>query len=252
MIFCVLRFVVGFLLFRFYIGKRYSGNMCAVLAAVSMIVQPISVAGLLNQVTWGLTRINTWHNSAQPVALLFGICSLFCVFRVFEIWEQNKKISVKWLLLFVVASILAGLGKPSFAQVFLPAITVFCIGYCIKSRFANFKCCLAIAVACIPSLAIMMFQSGSFLDFSNLIGQNTDVSQTLDTESASVTVAWFDVMKYSWGNIPVTLLEMLAFPVYTLLAYVKTVIKDKKIILAWLMWGFGFLEYAALAQGGGI
>jgi hypothetical protein len=68
--------------------------------------------------------------------------------------------------------------------------------------------------------------------------------------ASGVIIDWFDVMRNTWGNIPLSLLGMLAFPAYIVIAYFKTAVKDKKIIIAWLMYGFGFLEFAALAQEG--
>jgi hypothetical protein len=226
-----------------------------------MIVQHISGVALKNQVTWGLAHINTWHNSTNPVALLFGLCALFSVFRLFEEWEQKKILSVKWTLLFAIANIMANLGKPSFAQVFLPAIVVFCIGYCIKSRFQSFKLCLLIAVALFPSAAILLWQSGTFFSWDNLTGmlqvqkallasEVTIIPQSSVIAATGVGIEWFEVMGYSWGNIPLTLLGTLAFPLYASFAYGKEAVKDKKIILAWLMAVAGFLEYAALVENG--
>ena len=261
MIMYVLRFVISYILLRYYIGERYSGNVCAALAAVSMIVQHISVVGLKNEVTWGIAHVNTWHNPTNPVAILFGICSLFCVFRLFEEWEQNSKISGKWLVLFGLVNVLADLGKPSFAQVFIPAIAIYCVCYCIKSKFKSFKFCLAIAIALIPSVIILMMQSGSFFNFSNLTAmeQNQRILlasaepvrlQVQSALASDVIIDWFEVMQSSWGNIPLTLIGTLAFPAYTAIVYFKETIKDKKVILAWLMGLIGFLEYAAFSQEG--
>jgi hypothetical protein len=257
----VLRFVVSWLILRYYIGKRYNGNICAVLAAVSMIVQHISYEALTNRVTWGLAHINTWHNSTNPVALLFGLCALFSVFRMFEEWEQKKRLSVKWTILFAAANVLADLGKPSFSQVFLPAIVVFCIGYCIKSRFRSIRLCLLIAAALLPSAAVLLWQSGSFFDLSSLIGMLEQQRTVLASEitilpqkpmiaSIGVGIEWFAVMGYSWGNIPLVLLGTLAFPIYATAVYGRAAIKDNKMILSWLMAAAGFLEYAALVEQG--
>ncbi len=223
-----------FYFIKVYLGKYYSNNLCGLFALVLMIIQPISWSGLTFVAEPGRNVFNTWHNPTSIGAKLFGIIAFFYFHKLFEEDEEKGKVAIKNYIIFAIVMCLANLCKPSFSQVFLPTIVLYCVVYCLKSKFAKFGFCFSIALSVIPSMLLFLFQA----------------MVSFDEEGQGIEIAWFDVMGHSGKAHPLAILGTIAFPLYVTVVYFKKNFKDRKISTAWLMYGVGFLEYAALAEKG--
>lgn len=227
-------FATNFGIMWWALGKQVNKHLCYMLSAMSIIVQPITVALLSGKVTWGISLINTWHNPTNVTARPFGIIAFYILCNAMYEWKSDNKIS--WKKLFVLSGtlVLANMGKPSFGQVFLPAVTLFCILWCVHSKFNNFRMCLAIAAAfVIPAIQLLLQMLYAFGD-----GDGT------------VEIAWFDVISHLYPNIGLLLLKYLLFPIAVTWYLRRTLKSDIEMQLAWLLWGVSFCEYAALAETG--
>lgn len=214
--------------------KNCSGVICACLAMVTMVIQPISHEGLVCSTEMGRAVFNTWHNPTNIVARFFGIIAFFYFHKILDDDKKEGSVHKKDYYIFSVVMCLANLGKPSFSQVFLPMIVIYCVIYCLKSKFVKFRLCLNIAFAVVPSVLILLSE------FLTSFYENGE----------GIEIAWFEVMNYSGTSNPAVLLGTLMLPIYITLIYFKDIVKDKKMVSAWLMYGIAFLEYAAFAEKG--
>lgn len=227
-------FATNFGIMWFALGKQVNKQLCYIFSMMSIVVQPITLALFSGKVTWGISLINTWHNPTNVAARPFGVIAFYILCSAIHEWKSDNKIS--WKKLFVLSGVLvvANMGKPSFGQVFLPSITLFCVLWCVCSRFKNFKMCLAIATAFVVPAMQLLFQM--FFAFGD--GDGT------------VEIAWFDVICHLQPNIALMLLKYLLFPIAVTVYLRKNLKCDIEMQLAWLLWGVSFCEYAALAETG--
>jgi len=236
LLFYVLTYVIIFYIFCKKLSERISYVFCAMAAGVLMLIQPISYEGLTFEIVSGRMLINTWHNPTNIVARPFGIVAVFLLFDILSLWETEKRNSLLLYVSFGFSLILANLGKPSFSQMFVPAVAIYFIGYCIYHKFSNFKFCFYLALSIIPSLGVLLLQT--ILSFGGGDG------------GGGVEIAPFAVLGQSQSNIPFMLITTLAFPMAVLFTDWKTNMSDKKIHITGMMVIVSFLEYAMLAEVG--
>ena len=215
--------------------KKKSIIWAICLAVYLIFVQPISRRGLLFVLSGRTQLISAWHN---PTNIWPRIIAVPVVILFIKIWEREKKdshVSIWNYVLFAVLLMVATLGKPSLVQVFFPAIFLFCGISCLAQKFHPFGTSLKLAVACIPSLLLMLWQAS--LSFDQGAG-------------GGVELAWLKVMGATGKAHVVVILGTIAFPLYYFIAYRKWKNTSNTLILAWIMYGVSFLEYAALAEVG--
>lgn len=222
-----------YLVYYISLNKRIdNGWIRVMLAAYLMILQPISKAGVLFQLAQRSQLISAWHNPTNIWARLLAVPIVLLAMRI---WTESEKVSWKQYVALGIMLCVVNLGKPSFSQVFIPSICIFCVVACIKERFAPFKTCLRLAVACLPSLILMAIQWGMTFEGNG---------------EGGVEIAWFKVMAASNKLSPVVLLGTIAFPLYYVIAYKKWKNPSEEMKFAWLMYAISFLEFAALAEVG--
>lgn len=227
-------YLIIFFFVKNNLQSRYSMKWFALLSMIVMVIQPISYQGITVGTDFGRPIFNTWHNPTNIVARMFGIVAFFLFVNIIDTSNQVITNKIKQYIAFSIALCLANLGKPTFSQIFIPTITIYCIIYCIVSKFSKFEVCLKIAISTIPSMIILGVQFWA----------------TLYEKGEGIEIAWFEVMNYSGKNNPLVILGTLAFPLFTSVAYFSDYIKDKKVVCAWIMYAISFLEFAAFAERG--
>lgn len=227
-------FIVCLYIMKKVFSEQYKEWVLAIFSFVLLIIEPISYNQLSGTVTSGVAMINQWHNPTNLIARMFGILSFFAFIEIIKKWEKQKIITNYGLVILAIFMVLANLGKPSFGQVFLPAVMVFCICYCVILKFNPFMLCIGIAISCIPSAAVLLVQ----------------MKFPFSVDSEGMEIAWFDVISALWGNVPFAVFKLLIFPIVVMLIDIADAVKEHKIQLAWCVWLVGFLEYAAFAEIG--
>jgi len=195
-----------------------------------LIVTPILLLVVLDaHVYLGYIGITTYHNPTiillRPIALLhFGY-----VVHVFD----NQPISKRTLALTAILTILSTLTKPSYTICLLPSLAILAAYKCVTKQRLGWKFLLVGII--VPSLVVLLWQYA--FTYGSLGEQD-------------VFFAPFDVMA-SWSGylLPKFMLSAM-FPLCVLVFYFKEVIKDNRLVLAWIMFLCGAFYTYFLAESG--
>jgi len=134
--------------------------------------------------------------------------------------------------------LLSNLSKPSFVQIFYPAIFLLMFLWLFVYRFRNFPLGMQLLLCCLPSVALMAMQ------FISAFYGSTN------KESAGVVFAPFKVAGMYTKNIAFSTLLVLAFPLFVGLCSIVRRTFDWTDAFAWIMLLVGMAEKFLLAEGG--
>lgn len=182
---------------------------------------------------------NVWHNPTQIAVRPFGTIAFLLIAQQVsrirkEQWEPN--LQLKPAIGIGILLIFANLAKPSFAQILYPALFLMEIWYLIVSRGKALKMGVQLALACFPSLLVMLAQ---FL----LLSKELD-------GSGGIVLSFLGFWRATTRNIPLAFVMVTAFP---LLMAARDLWKrhfSPDTLLAWLMFFCGCIEKAFLAEAG--
>ena len=183
---------------------------------------------------------NIWHNPTtiivRPIGLLIFILTASMIIQARkEEFENNipaGRAAATGILL-----ILSCLAKPSFVQVYYPAIFTLMVLWLIMYRGRNFKTAIQLMLMCLPSLAVMILQF-----VIAFYGGNKN--------AGGITIAPFVVAGARTRSIPISMLLLLAFP---LLMLILTAIRKGVTwgdAFAWMMLLWGLVWRLLLAEKG--
>lgn len=186
---------------------------------------------------------NPWHNPTtimvRPIALLvFVIVIGECVRVQRGGFRKGQGLRVWKGILIAVLLLLSNLSKPSFVQIFYPAIFLLMFLWLFIYRFRNFPLGMQLLVCCLPSVALMAMQ---FL---------TAFYGSTNEDSAGVVFAPFKVAGLYTPNIAVSTLLLLAFPLCVSLCGIVRRTFDWTDFFAWITLFVGMGEKFLLAEGG--
>ncbi len=230
-------YVITFGVFWWYMKKSGIDHFVVsyVYVFFLMVLQPITRAGLMFTNEQRIQMITTWHNPTNIWPRLFALPIIWLFFEIIEREEDKRKCHKQYICLCILM-ILVNLGKPSFSQVFLPSIVIYCILYCIVTKFEAFGTCLKLAIASLPSVAILLLQM-----IANLYeGEN----------SGGIEIAWYKVLSVTQKGNPKVIVEAIAFPLVFSILYFKKEYKKPKFLFMWLFYAVSFLEFALLTEKG--
>lgn len=186
---------------------------------------------------------NPWHNPTtimvRPIALLIFVLVMGECLRVQRGgFRKGQGLRIWKGILIAVLLLLSNLSKPSFVQIFYPAIFLLMFLWLFVYRFRNFPLGMQLLVCCLPSVGLMGMQ---FL--SAFYG-------TTNSDSAGVIIAPFKVAGLYTPNIAVSTLLVLAFPLLVALCSIARRTFDWTDAFAWMMLLAGMGEKFLLAEGG--
>ena len=186
---------------------------------------------------------NPWHNPTtlivRPIGLLIVMIVMGECLRVQRGGFRKKNGLRVWKgVLIAVLLLLSNLSKPSFVQIFYPAIFLLMFLWLFVYRGRNFPLGMQLLVCCLPSCALMGAQF--FSAFYS--GSNSD--------AAGVVFAPFKVAGLYTDNIAVSTLLVIAFPLLTCLFSIFRRTFGWTDFFAWLMLLVGMAEKFLLAESG--
>lgn len=186
---------------------------------------------------------NPWHNPTtimvRPIGLLIFLLVMSECLRVQRSGFRRKQgLRPRKGILIAILLLLSNLSKPSFVQIFYPAIFLLMFLWLFVYRFRNYPLGMQLLLCCIPSVALMGMQF-----FSAFYGGT-------NSESAGVVIAPFKVAGLYTDNIAISTLLVLAFPLLVTLCAVFRRAVDWTQFFAWIMLLVGMAEKLLLAEGG--
>ena len=161
---------------------------------------------------------NIWHNpttiAVRPIALLIFVLVASMVIKA-QKEEFENSIPAGKAVLTGFLLILSCLAKPSFVQVFYPAIFTLMVVWLIMYKGKNLRTAVQLMLMCLPSLAVMILQF--VLAF---YGGNS--------KSGGITIAPFVVAGARTPSIPISMLLLLALDHAPVGPYLETVPRGKR------------------------
>ncbi len=221
-------------------APQVDGAVTAVLCFVLQISAAIFVPWFNARPYLGQGTPNVWHNPTtimvRPIALLLFILVTSELKRCKDT-DFESGLSVWRGILIAFLLFLSNLAKPSFVQIYYPAIFILMVIWLFVYQRKNLKLGLQLLLTCIPSLILMIAQF--ILSF---YGSNE--------KSAGIQIAPFAVMKLHTDSWMISLLLVIAFPLIMCVIRLVHRKTDWGEGFGWILLAVGFLERALIAEGG--
>lgn len=172
-----------------------------------------------------------WHNptyfAIRPIALL--------TYLLFFKMVKNDDSSFKPCCQLALLTLLGLFMKPSFYQIQLPGMAVYLLFKAIVDRDLRFT--RNVSLAFMPSFAYMALEAIVLFGTSKNAG--------------GIIIAPFAILAGSSPCLPISLLLLLAFPMYALIVLRKDIFtKNSPFLPIIITFVVGFFEVAFLAEGG--
>ncbi len=202
----------------------------------------------------GLYSMNPIHNPTQMCVNGF---SLVCLCLVYDIWQRQKdgnyqglffkmeKGLKRYYIFLSVMLFLSVLAKPTFAEMFIPAVALVMLWEWIArirrkdgSAAPYFRQCLNMLLCALPALGYMLLQFTLYFILGGSYG----------SEGSLVITKFLEVWGMYSENVGLSVLLGMAFPLFIVLINAGYFIKDDIGRLALACYAVGFLEAALLGE----
>lgn len=209
-------------------------------ALVLMFVQSIYLPFFNKTQFFGQGGAHTWHNptntAVQPLALLCVVLFIDYIVGGGFVVKNESDIKNAKLIRLTVFLTLSVLAKPSFAQVFFPAVAIYYAYKLITTKGKCFKETVGFLVACIlPMIFVLLSYVFNYFDTN---------------DSHGIMISFAGVWKTKSDFIPLSIFIAIAFPIVFTALNFKDEIKKPEISLTWIIVLVGILEYLLLAEKG--
>ena len=238
-LFCLGTYLAARGILRYYVNDAKYNLICDAVAAMLMFMQPLFVPWFNPNPIIGQGSPVVLHN---PTSLAVQPFALLCAFLALRILKnhsaepQSESRTDYFRLSFFV--FLSTLAKPSFIQIFVPALGIYLAVYLISNKFREILFCVRLAACFVPAVLYTFF-----IMFVEFLSADMNNGNTIE-------FGWFDVWRASSPNIPVSILLGAGFCIlYILLKNIR--VKNKtEIFLMLLCWIVGILEFGILMESG--
>lgn len=225
-----------------YFSRRYWGRDkdIARLASIGLIlVAPIWLPFFNPNLIIGQGGPNLLHN---PTNLMVRFVAFPCFVWYAAIMdgigkESSPRLAGYKLFVLSLFVFLATLSKPSFVQMFFPAMFLLALFKMIKYRKAAIWSIATVAISFIPSIFLMGLQA--WVSFYSSQG-----------DGSGVAIAFMKVYSHFSPNIFVSVMLGILFPLIMLSWSIRTRKFSTVELLAWIMYGVAFTEGSLLIETG--
>ena len=226
----------------FYFSRRYHDEEIDVARAASvllMLVSPIWLPFFNPDILLGQGHPNLLHSPTHIMVRLTAFPCFACYAAVLDGIgrESASRIRVCKIIALSAFVLLATLSKPSFAQMFFPAIFLLVIFKIIKYRKIAILPSVAVLVSLAPVLLLMGFQAWLAFDSPN-------------ASDSGVDIAFLKMWARFSPNVFVSIMLAILFPLIVLLWSIRTRKVSTADVLAWTMCGVAATEAAFLIERG--
>ena len=238
-------------------GKEMNSVKAAFVAFGLSVLQPLYVYWLdAGDRFLGSYSMNTPHNPTQTSARPFV---WLCICLVYDIWNRQKDENYKGTffnmekglkkpyIYLAVMLLLSTMAKPTFAEMFIPAVALIMLAEWIgkirrkDGSGANyFKHCLNMFYCAIPALLFILL---AFLGYFIWGGSYA-------ADGSFMITKWLEVWKLFTENVTLSIALGLAFPLFVIMIDLRFFLKDNLGRLSLVAYAVSFLEAALLGEGG--
>ena len=194
---------------------------------------PLYIPAINNTYDLGQLLVTAWYN---PTTIAVKPLALICFWLYIDLVEKhinNEKTYSKKFVLLSGILLLSVLVKPTFFQIFVPSLFLFCLIDILVSKGKSFWFCFKTGLTVIPSCMLAIVQLWiSFYSASDngiMIGWLT---------------GWHEFSNHIVGSILVSIL----FPLVILFFYRKELFANKMILFVLICFGTGIIQYALLYE----
>lgn len=204
----------------------------------------------------GTFSMNPLHNPTQMCVRGLSLLA-FCL--VYDIWGRQisdgycgvffkvERGLVRYYIYLTIILFLTVLAKPTFAQIFIPAVAFIMLGRLIRlilqresSLKKYFRHCLTTLLCAIPSLLYILLQYFAYYIWGRSYGENSSI----------IFTKAFEVWHLYSDNIILSIVLSMAFPLYMLMIDTRFFFKDRMGLLAIIGYAIGLLEAGFLGESG--
>lgn len=154
----------------------------------------------------------------------------------------------KYYIYLAVALFLSTLAKPTFAEMFIPAVgVVMLVEWIVRIRRGDgsgavyFRHCLHMLLCAVPALLYILLQFFAYFIWGGSYGG----------DGSLIITRWLEVWYLGTENVGLSVALGMAFPLFMVLINGEYFIKSDWGRLGLAGYGVGFLEAALLGEGGG-
>lgn len=205
----------------------------------------------------GMYSMNPIHN---PTYMCMKGFSLICFCLVCDIWGKQKDENYRgiffrvenglkrYYIYLTVMLFISVLAKPTFAEMFIPAVAFLMLGELIRrlvkkdgSAPVYFRHCLITLCCAVPALLYILLQVLAYFIWGGSYGGNGE---------SMIITKWFEVWHMYSQNVGLSIGLGMAFPLFMLLINGKYFIKSDMGRLALVGYFISLLEAALLGESG--
>ncbi len=221
-----------------YFSKRHRGEEKDIAWAACvflMLVMPIWIPSL--QLSLGQGGPNVLHN---PTNVMVKLLTVPCFLLYAKIMggigkEPTSRICVFKLVALSLLVVLSALSKPSFVQIFIPAMLVLAVFKLVKYRKAAIGPILAVGISFVPVFFLVTLQ--------------TRVS-FYGGGGSGIAISFLKVWRYYCPNCFESMMRAVLFPLIVLLWGIRVRRVSTADALAWIMYGVALAECTLLVEKG--
>ena len=231
--------IITFLSTYFFLSFKYNGREEKIAAAafLLMLIGPIYLPFFNTSIYLGQGTPNIWHSPTMIMIRAIAFPTYCLLTKIIKSNSEGETISHIEYILLGILLLFCNLAKPSFAQVIIPGISLYCLYLLVKSRGRELLFCIKLVVAFIPCVILTMFQY-----FSAFYNNNFSASQGTE-------IACFDVIGHYTPNIFISMILLYAFPIYVILLSIRKKMPEENKLMVYT-WISSYIEAAILAEKG--
>ncbi len=218
---------------KLMLGNTFHEIFYLLMSGVLSFVSGIYVPFFSEFIYLGHGSPNLWHNATFIMVKFFAIVSFYVIMRFYG--DEKLRNNIGYLIWMAVSILLTIYMKPTFAMIFIPAVSIYVLANRLKETDYIWKT----AVVVLPSVLIMGIMY--FLFYGQADPNDPYEGRSLGFEFLSV---W----RYWTPSIFGSFLLVFAFPLYILIVRFKQALNDKYQFVTWLMVLFGMALFALVAE----
>lgn len=210
--------------FLFYLSGKNNAFISRLLAFTIIFAGPWYIPFINRNYYLGQGILTAWHNPTHiTVKFVAVICFYLSASYLDKKSIRNKSLWMKLGLLLVISAFI----KPSFYQMFVPGLALYCLILLIQSKGKMFITCIGAGLSVIPVCIIALIQ----------------INMSFGSTTGGLGIKFLRVIN-EYSDYPVwSTILFLIFPIFVLIASVVQRYKDSKLCLAWCAFISGWGQY---------